>query len=209
MAKQAEHKTLDFELEVARANVYRKHVLNAAEQVFAESGYDGATIRDIAARADVAVGSVYRVFEGKTELYLAVHQRHSEELVARSAKVAAADTDVWQKMLDGASVTVSYLCEHTNYLRILLHQATSWSQDSQQNDIQAQQWAAGHQILSQTIATGIKEGPIRDGDPDRFARLVMAIYQAILGDWLLNGQKQSPAEVVAEIQDLLRRLLVA
>jgi AcrR family transcriptional regulator len=46
-------------------------ILEAARQAFTERGYDSATIRDIAKRADVAVGLVLRHFTTKQELFLA------------------------------------------------------------------------------------------------------------------------------------------
>jgi AcrR family transcriptional regulator len=49
----------------------RARILEAARQAFTERGYDSATIRDIAKRADVAVGLVLRHFTTKQELFLA------------------------------------------------------------------------------------------------------------------------------------------
>jgi AcrR family transcriptional regulator len=46
-------------------------ILEAARRAFTERGYDSATIRDIAQRADVAVGLVLRHFTSKQELFLA------------------------------------------------------------------------------------------------------------------------------------------
>ena len=47
----------------------RARVLLAAEQAFAEAGYEGATMADIAARASVSTGNVYRYFESKEALF--------------------------------------------------------------------------------------------------------------------------------------------
>jgi AcrR family transcriptional regulator len=50
----------------------RRHILEATEACFVETGYDGTTIRAIAARLGCAVGSIYRYFTDKRELLLAV-----------------------------------------------------------------------------------------------------------------------------------------
>ena len=50
----------------------RRPILEATEACFVETGYDGTTIRAIAARLDCAVGSIYRYFTDKRELLLAV-----------------------------------------------------------------------------------------------------------------------------------------
>ncbi len=50
-------------------NRKREHILRAALSVFAEKGYDGATVSDIAERASVAKGLVYDYFESKEDLF--------------------------------------------------------------------------------------------------------------------------------------------
>jgi TetR/AcrR family transcriptional regulator, fatty acid metabolism regulator protein len=47
-------------------------LLAAAEAVFAERGYHGSSIRDIARRAGFSVGGIYQFFPSKDDLYLAV-----------------------------------------------------------------------------------------------------------------------------------------
>ncbi|GAB6093874.1 hypothetical protein JCM14469_01260 [Desulfatiferula olefinivorans] len=46
----------------------RRNILSAAEAVFAEKGYDSATIFDIASRAGVADGTIYDYFANKEDL---------------------------------------------------------------------------------------------------------------------------------------------
>jgi len=54
----------------------QRAVLDAAEQLFIESGYRSASLEAIAERADVAVSSIYFNFEGgKSDLYLALAER--------------------------------------------------------------------------------------------------------------------------------------
>ncbi len=55
------------ELELRRADV-----LAAATPVFAEKGWGGAQVGEIASRAEVSNSTIYALFGGKEELYLAV-----------------------------------------------------------------------------------------------------------------------------------------
>src|SRR5690242_2143427 len=55
----------------------RDRVLSAAEHEFAASGYSGATMAAIAARAGVSTGNLYRYFENKDALF---HEIFTEEL---------------------------------------------------------------------------------------------------------------------------------
>jgi AcrR family transcriptional regulator len=66
----------------ARA-LFRNAILDAAESVFAEKGFHGARIQDIAARARIAVGTVYNHFEQKGDVLSALLEERSEELVAQ------------------------------------------------------------------------------------------------------------------------------
>jgi AcrR family transcriptional regulator len=50
----------------------RQQVIDAAEAAFAESGYLGATMADIAGRAGVSTGNLYRYFANKDELFYSI-----------------------------------------------------------------------------------------------------------------------------------------
>src|SRR5579872_3681161 len=66
----------------ARA-LFRNAILDAAEAVFAERGFHGARIQDIAQRARIAVGTVYNHFEQKDDVLAALLELRSEELMAQ------------------------------------------------------------------------------------------------------------------------------
>jgi AcrR family transcriptional regulator len=55
-----------------RSRATRARLLEAAESVFAEKGYDGAKISDIAEEAGVSVGAVYFRFKDKSALFSAI-----------------------------------------------------------------------------------------------------------------------------------------
>ena len=57
------------------AQASREALLEAAEAIFDERGYDAATVRDIGERAGVDAALIARYFGGKEGLYLATLQR--------------------------------------------------------------------------------------------------------------------------------------
>jgi AcrR family transcriptional regulator len=65
----------------------RDVLVDAAAQVFAERGFEGASLEEIAERAGYSRGAIYKNFGGKDELFLAVNQRHNERAVARFAEL--------------------------------------------------------------------------------------------------------------------------
>lgn len=56
----------------------RSQILDAATTVFAEKGFQRATIRDIANTAGIADGTIYNYFENKTALLLGILDRLNE-----------------------------------------------------------------------------------------------------------------------------------
>ena len=67
----------------ARSRATRERLLEAAERVFAEKGYDGAKLSDIAQEADVSVGAVYFRFKDKDALFQAIAETFTEEARGR------------------------------------------------------------------------------------------------------------------------------
>jgi len=66
----------------ARSRQTREAVLAAALVLFAERGYDGTAMTDIAGRAGIAVGAVYRHFSTKRQLLLVLVDRLLAEIGA-------------------------------------------------------------------------------------------------------------------------------
>ncbi|MEV8636123.1 TetR/AcrR family transcriptional regulator [Streptosporangium sp. NPDC051023] len=54
----------------------RRHLLAAAAQVFAEQGFAGASVDEIASRAGRTVGALYANFAGKDDLFRALFEEH-------------------------------------------------------------------------------------------------------------------------------------
>jgi AcrR family transcriptional regulator len=86
----------------ARQN--RARILVAARTAFAELGID-ASVEEIAVRAGVGIGTVYRRFPTKDELIGAVFEEHLEQ-IASAAEGALERDDAWAAFLDYLSYVV-------------------------------------------------------------------------------------------------------
>jgi len=64
-------------------------LLNAAEELFCEHGFESANIRDIAAAANCNIAAVNYYFGGKDKLYTEVWRRHL--LLMRQTRIASID----------------------------------------------------------------------------------------------------------------------
>jgi AcrR family transcriptional regulator len=61
----------------AKSDATQLRILDAAAAVFHEHGYAAATIGDVVTAAGASIGSIYHHFGGKSELFLAIHERLS------------------------------------------------------------------------------------------------------------------------------------
>ncbi len=84
----------------------RERILEAASTLATKGGYEAVQMRDVAEKAEVALGTLYRYFPSKTHLLIAVMQQMTAGLVRATAKrPPAGDTpaDRVIGLLDGAN----------------------------------------------------------------------------------------------------------
>jgi TetR/AcrR family transcriptional regulator, cholesterol catabolism regulator len=78
----------------------RQRVIDAAMSLGLEGGYEAVQMRDVAARADVAMGTVYRYFTSKDHLLAATLVHWIELLDARLAQQPPRGTCPAERVLD-------------------------------------------------------------------------------------------------------------
>jgi TetR/AcrR family transcriptional regulator, cholesterol catabolism regulator len=78
----------------------RQRVVDAAMALGLEGGYEAVQMRDVASRADVAMGTVYRYFSSKDHLLAATLVHWVEQLDQRLAQVPARGTTAAERVLD-------------------------------------------------------------------------------------------------------------
>ncbi len=71
----------------------RAQLLAAAQDVFAANGYHAAGMDEIAERAGVSKPVLYQHFPGKLELYMALLEKHVDELIRRVTEAMDSTTD--------------------------------------------------------------------------------------------------------------------
>ncbi|WP_339800497.1 TetR/AcrR family transcriptional regulator [uncultured Marinobacter sp.] len=93
----------------APASPKRTAILEAALARFAESGVNGVAVPDIAARAEVGTGTIYRYFDSKEALVNALFQAEKARIegyltteVAPGDDPRAGFNNFWQRMMDFA-----------------------------------------------------------------------------------------------------------
>lgn len=68
---------------IAKSAETRERILEAALRTFRERGFEQATMREIAAAAQMATGAAYYYFDSKQAIVMAFYQRTQQELAPR------------------------------------------------------------------------------------------------------------------------------
>ena len=111
--------------------------MNAAEEVFAEHGFDGARIDAIAAKSGYNKSLLFQYFDDKLNLYAEVLKRADREMNAMQAQVLAPlledenivlDVETFKALLETIAAAVfDYLLGHPRLMRMILWEmAEGW-----------------------------------------------------------------------------------
>jgi AcrR family transcriptional regulator len=103
-----------------KPEVRREKLLEAATEVFAERGYEGARVEQIADVAQVSPGLLYRHFEGKRELYEELLLLANKQLLTHLAQAAAPDLPTDERVLRGLDSFFSFVEGHRNLWRLIM-----------------------------------------------------------------------------------------
>jgi AcrR family transcriptional regulator len=103
-----------------KPEVRRERLLEAATEVFAERGYEGARVEQIADVAQVSPGLLYRHFEGKRELYEELLLLANRQLMEHLAQAAAPDLPTDERVLRGLDAFFTFVEGHRNLWRLIM-----------------------------------------------------------------------------------------
>ena len=185
----------------------RTRFLRAAAEVSAESGYDGATISRICARAGLPASSLYWHFKDKDELLAAVVEHSYQDwVVAQPAWLPPEAGTSWQHELRGhLGVSLRSLDERPMFLRIghlllLLRREDPPAGRGVFIAVRRRALLVTTEWFQQALATE----PDRDSDlPEHLSLLMMMMSDGLF----FSNQLDSPAWDLELFADLLVRII--
>jgi len=190
----------------ARNELYRKHILEAAERVFAERGYESAKLQEISTLADLSMGTIYSIFASKDELFLALLEERGSELRDIAREVAATQGSARQALDRLIESYIDYFVGHPTFLTMHLKLGHSWVlEPASESEGQVRIWQEIHDSQSAIFRRGIAGGVFVDEDPRILAKLFSAMDQVVLSDWAAKGMKASRVELVERLRRLSER----
>jgi AcrR family transcriptional regulator len=101
---------------IPKSEETKKRILEAALATFRERGFEQATMREIAAQAQVAVGAAYYYFDSKESIVMAFYERAQQEMVPEIAR----RLDEARNLKERLRVTIGYKLEYFAANRKLL-----------------------------------------------------------------------------------------
>lgn len=164
----------------------RQRLLNAARRLFTTRGYDAATIRDIAAEADLSTGAVFASFTDKADLFNAVIIADSEALFERMAAVEDAGSAA-ETLLTLLSLGYDLHHEQLPLMRAAL--GFSWVRGSEHETRYRRVLRPVLNRLGEVLQSGIERGELSaDLDVALTSEMLLDSYlanyrKAIFEDW--------------------------
>ena len=159
----------------------KKHIINHAIELFAEKGFEGTSIRDLAARADVNVAMVNYYFGSKEKLFESlVEERASynrgvlEEIVKNPL---LSDIEKIEHIID---TYINKVFTNRKFHRVL-HQEMMLNQRESLSQAIVEIVYPNSLIIRGVIEAGMKKGVFRNVDPPLvIASMVGTINQVLL-----------------------------
>jgi AcrR family transcriptional regulator len=157
-------------------------ILRAAERNFLERGFHGTTVEDIAAEADVSVGSIYVHFRSKEGLYLALVERALDVEEQYMSEAFKPTLSLGQQLFAAGSAYLRFYQDHPGYFRILVFPHTdSHSADSfPAAERLAERAEAQVRRIAGIIELGVKTGAARPVDPYRAAKFMWGAWSGVI-----------------------------
>jgi len=186
----------------AKAEMYRRLILDAAERVFAEHGFDDAKMQDIAQGAGIALGTLYTVFPGKTEIYGEIQEQGGREILEAVYRAVQGYGSMVDACARGIEAYVRTLVSRPYFLRMHLREGLSWTNPKTlRSGIEVATLERGTSLAVGLIASGIERGFLNgENRPDVLLKMMVAAHQVQLLDWLERGAASR------EIDSLIERM---
>lgn len=192
----------------ARTGVYRQHILDAAERVFAERGYEAAKVVDISNDCGLSMGTIYAIFPGKAELYGALLEERGQELLRLARDVAARELAPRAALSALIEVYIDYFVSHPAFLRMHLRSGASWALGPAiGTPTQVSYWQEIHLLQAEIFRRGVAAGEFVDEDPGYLAKLFSSMDQVLLADWVAGGMRADRDTLVRRLRDVVERAL--
>jgi len=154
--------------------ISREKLLSIARSVFAEKGYAGASLSEIAKRSGLRKASLFHHFESKEVLYREVLGEVISDL-ARLIEDARLDRGTFSQRLDYlGEMVIQYLGARRNTARLLLREVLDEGPFMRGDEGRVIQ--ATLEMIAAFLQSGIDEGVVESQDPRHLALSITGLH---------------------------------
>jgi len=162
----------------------KTRIIEAAAHVFAQKGFGGTTIAEIAAQAEIGKGTIYEYFDSKEDLFFAVFEWFTKKTGAEiTVSISALRGSASERLEAICLSAMGSVVEMKNLYSLAMEfWAASTSSKMRERFKQAfrQAYADYRDIISSLIQDGIRAGEFRsDVDTDSVAAALVGILDAL------------------------------
>ncbi|HXY99089.1 MAG TPA: TetR/AcrR family transcriptional regulator [Stellaceae bacterium] len=172
-------------------------ISRAARALFIRRGYDATTLRQIAAKAGVGLGTLFSYAADKRDLLFLIINDDIEAMNARAFAEAPIDAPLLERLVAIFRVFFAFFGRQPNLSRIILKELTFYSAGPQARRFQGGR-AQVLARLAELIGAAQRAGEIGSGEDAReIAYTVFSIYAAEIREWLGDAKPDLEAGFTA------------
>lgn len=184
----------------------REHIMDVAEKLFAENGYDAASTRKIASEAYVNSAMIAYYFGSKEELYKSIILRRIISLKSDKNITENKETSVLDKILYIADLYVEIFFNNRTFHKIMFREM-GMTRKSEVMSIVKDRWRNNFGLIIDLIEKGIKKKEIKKVDPELFVMTLMAIPRTyVLSEVLVADIMKTKSIDAVYSKDMRERL---
>ncbi len=176
----------------------REVLLEAAARHFAASGFESASLRDIARDAGMLAGSIYYHFSSKDELIAAVYERGVDQIIAAVLGAVSGLAEPWARLQAGAAAHLAALLAESAFAAVLTADLKRLSPDLRERLVRQRD------RYDELFKALIEDLPLREGTDRNLLRLQILGALNWAPTWYRPGG-QSPAAIARAFIAMVRR----
>jgi AcrR family transcriptional regulator len=157
----------------------RAQILEAAIRCFADKGYSGTTVDDIAALTGLSKGAIYHHFHSKREILLAVFEKWSADLLARWRSIGDQSSPL-QALSRDAQEALALVDDVVPLYRASLEFCSHAIQDDDLRQRIAAMFADARRHLTGLIEEARQQGLVGEVNPHLAAIAAIAMAEGLL-----------------------------
>lgn len=187
----------------------RGEILAAARKVFAVSGFNEATMDDIASAAGIAKGTVYLYFSAKKDIYLAALKQGLTELRDRTRTNMNAADGIQARLRAFVRTRIEYAEVNRDFIKIY-HSEFGNLTNAAAHDSEFQQlYLQQAKELEKVLRSAMDSGEIRRVRSDFAAFIIYDMVRGVMTQRLLEWSTVPLEEDIQLLNDLIWKGIVA